>query len=159
MVDTAGYLALGTLDSTGTVFTELSALQAPNYTRQAVTFEPLGEFLRNKADVVFGRTNMRWPQFSAYALFSAASGGTQLMAWAVAARSVPQDGRFAIDEGEIRLEFPVARSNHGSPIILGAPFLLSPQRLFPQLFVTEISQAAYDALPVKDPLTLYVIAA
>lgn len=128
-----GYLALGTINASG-VFTELSG--AAGYARQAVTFETLGgSRIRNSTAVNFTKANgVQWPTFNAYAFYGAATGGSPIRAWGVSAPEVND------------LIGPRPRSIGAGVIDIGTDYGALP-----------LTQAQYDALTVKDPVTLYAI--
>lgn len=152
----SGYLALGTL-SDG-VFTELSG--AAGYARRAVSLDlDRGGEMRNAAAVTFpSNGGTAWPGFSSFAIYDAASSGNLLLAWdryPGGRPTVLKDGALLLPAQTIELEFPYPRSSQGSEVVLARPYLWSPGGLRP-VFV-PLTQAAYDALAVKDPSTLYVI--
>jgi hypothetical protein len=150
-----GFLALGTLNAAGTIFTEIIA---SGYARQPIALEPdKTDDVINTAKIEFPAALADWPAFNAYAVFTAVSAGAQIMAWGTKQERIDRRGRHIVPAGDIRLEFPVPRANSGSAIIMSGPLVRSPQQLFASLNVVEVSQAEYDALGSKDARTLYVI--
>lgn len=154
-----GYLALGNIDPSTLAFTELAGASA--YARQAIALLPqgFGGIVRNSAEIQFpSPVTATWPDFRAYAVFDALSAGVQLMAWDIGSRrSIRPTKRHTIATGAIQLTFPTVLSNHGTEVIMAGPYVASPDRIFASLATATMTQAAYDALAVKDPNTLYVI--
>jgi hypothetical protein len=155
----SGYLALGNMDVSGLVFTEMSG--APGYARQAVTLRPAGAgTVINPATIDFpiATRPYTWPSFRAYGIYDAVSAGNLLMAWSIGNSIVVVAGRHhRVLVGDIELNFPVVTSTHGTEVVMAMPLTVSPDRIIPGLPTLSITQAAYDALPVKDPTTLYII--
>lgn len=126
----SGYLALGTLDSTGTAFTELSAVVG-GYARQAVTLVsgPDGA-ISNISALQFANSSPNdWPSFRAYAVFDSLTGGAQILVWDVAvSHTVRPARRHSVAAGKIQLKFPRAESNHGTEVF-AAPRRRKVERL------------------------------
>lgn len=154
----SAFLALGHIAEGAFVFAEISG--AGGYARQAIDLEPVGGGkMVNDADIQFPLiTSGSWPLFNAYAIFDAATGGNQLMAWRVALPEhnyLLRNKRWRIRRGDIQLTFPLVTSSHGSEVIMSGPYALSPQGLFLTPSILSMSQEDYDALPTKDADTLY----
>ena len=99
-----------------------------------------------------------WPSFRAYAVFDAASAGNRQMAWRLGNPIVVAAGdRHRLKAGDIELNFPIATSSLGTEVLLSQTFTISPDKVLSTLPVVTLTQAAYDALATKDPVTLYVI--
>ena len=161
MTPYSGYLALGNLDDSG-LFTELTvAGGAVGYARQAISLAPAGAgSLVNSGAIDFpvAAKPYIWPSFRAYAVFDAASAGNRQMAWRLGNPIVVAAGdRHRLKAGDIELNFPIATSSLGTEVLLSQTFTISPDKVLSTLPVVTLTQAAYDALATKDPVTLYVI--
>lgn len=156
-----GYLALGNLDDAG-IFTELTvAGGAVGYARQAIALAPAGAgSLVNSAAIDFpiATKPYTWPSFRAHAVFDAAVAGNRQMTWRLGNPIVIAAGdRHRLKVGDIELNFPVPTSSLGTEVLLSQNFTISPDKVLTSLPSVTLTQAAYDALTIKDPMTLYVI--
>ncbi|MCK1401969.1 hypothetical protein IVB45_17800 [Bradyrhizobium sp. 4] len=162
MIPYSAYLALGNFDASGLVFTELTiAGGAKGYARQSISLAPAGAgSLVNSAAIDFpvATKPFTWPSFRAYAVFDALTAGNQQMAWKLGNPIVVAAGdRHRLKAGDIELNFPVATSSLGSEVLLSQSFTISADKVLTGLPSVTLTQAAYDALATKDPMTLYVI--
>jgi len=126
------YLALGNMDASGAVFTEMPTTVG-GYVRQPIALQPTGGgSVRNSGAVQFlNSSQYTWPSFRAYAVFDALTDGAPMMAWDVRTlHSIRATRRHIVAAGAIDLKFPRVESNHGTEVVTAGPYAVSPDRIF-----------------------------